>query len=44
MPPFFEPECDNVYFCDASTGFAEKDCTALTEHIARIRPRYGPTS
>ena len=44
MPPFFEPECDNVYFCDASTGFAEKDCAALTEHIARIRPRYGRTS
>ena len=44
MPPFFEPECDNVYFCDASTGFAEKDCAALTEHIARIRPRYSHTS
>ncbi|MDK4650882.1 HAD domain-containing protein [Kingella kingae] len=36
MPEFFEPECANVFYCQAQTGFTEKDYSALTAYISRI--------
>ncbi|WP_230479124.1 HAD domain-containing protein, partial [Kingella kingae] len=36
MPKFFEPECANVFYCQAQTGFTEKDYSALMAHISRI--------